>query len=596
MAINQERPKNPFIYSTPDQIENAQEALNLFVDVFKDFHLVESPGNTFIHGARGSGKSMMFRIMRPDCQLIKQEKKGIWDLSYYSIYVPVKNTSLNIQELNILTEKKHVVRLLNEHLMCLYISISIFRELSGEDYTDLGTDFSDEMKSFFEKDFKKVLLNSGYELNAGQEVVGESANEVFSQIVEVLEGILGTFSYYIKRLILSTDSFNYQGPLCLYRNFLSPLISLVNGFSCLPKDCPIYLLIDDADLLSEVQTRILNSWVSFRSTSTVCFKVTTQLSYKTYWTANSNNKIDSPHDYHEVNLSEVYTSNMKARYRDNLKDMVERRLKYISGIEASAEEFFPANLKQEKEYQKLFDKLEEEKGYDYAYRNARLDYMMSLTNKYSYSYAGFEQLVHLSSGIIRNFVDLAFKMFDKATRHNEGKGVNHIPVKIQNEEIRDYANWVHLQLDKGAVDSDLLTPLKVNPHAQLKTLIDSIGIAFRKFLISDTSERRKFSFYFDGEVDEEMMKVLKLGVSEGLFHYSKQGSKTGLGRSHKYVLNRILSPAYDLDPFSFTGYLYLTPKNLTLAVKDQKRFLKYIDDRIAGGDVESEENQLEIDF
>ena len=37
-----------------------------FVDIFSDFPAVESPSHTFIHGPRGSGKSMMFRMMRAD--------------------------------------------------------------------------------------------------------------------------------------------------------------------------------------------------------------------------------------------------------------------------------------------------------------------------------------------------------------------------------------------------------------------------------------------------------------------------------------------------------------------------------------------------
>ncbi len=586
---------NPFIYSTPDQIKDPQEALNLFVDVFKDFYLIESLGNTFVNGARGSGKSMMFRIMRPDCQKLKLNKVLLSDLNYYAAYVPVKDTSLNIQELNYLEEKKHIVYLLNEHVMCLYFSIAIFKCLAEEDFTSYKGQFVPEAQIFFNKTLTKLIKTSGYEEDFDNADKLKSANEVFEKIVDFLEDMLSSFSLHIQRMILSPNNLNYTGALCLYRNFLLPLIKEINTFSCLPNDKPLYLLIDDADKLSAVQTQILNSWVSYRSTSNVCFKITTQLNYKTYWTANSHNKIDSPHDYHEINLSEVYTSNMKDRYRDNLKDMVERRLKHIAGLDMTAEEFFPANEKQEKEYEDLFEKLKEEKGYDYAYRNARLDYMMNLTNKYSYSYAGFDQLVHLSSGIIRNFVDLSFKMYDKASRESSEEYLKCIPVKIQNQEIRSYSDWVMDQLDKSIDDKDL-HPLHVSKYSKLKSLIESIGKTFRLYLKSDSSERRKFSFYFDGDVDEEIKEILKLAVSEGLLHYSKQGSKTGLGRSHKYVLNRILSPAFELDPFSFTGYLYLTPRNLELAVRDQKKFINYIEDRIGNGDIETEENQYEIDF
>lgn len=582
---------NPFIYSTPDQIEDPVQALNLFVDVFKDFYLIESLGNTFINGARGSGKSMMFRIMRPDCQKHKLQKT-LQELNYYAIYIPIKDTSLNIQELEYLTDR-HGENIFNEHLMATYFSIAIFKCLSKESYDNNQT-YTNEINNFFNNFFIRTIKIIGYDMPIDPIVDVDNNTDAFSFVVDILEDILQSFSTYIQRLSLGAENLVYSGPLCLYRNFLFPIIKEIQKLSFLPKGKPLYLLVDDADLLNYAQTKILNSWVSFRTTSTVCFKITTQLNYKTYYTT-SINRIDSPHDYHEINFSDIYTSNLKGRYRGNIKDMIEKRLKYIADITTTAEEFFPSNKKQEVEYKKLFDKLEEKMGYDFAYRNARSDYMLALKNKYTYSYSGFDQLVHLSSGIIRNFIDMSFKMFDKALRENSNKMIDCIPVAIQDAEVIDYSNWVLSQLDKS-IDDKKLHPLQVNKYRCLKKLINSLGKAFRIFLESDTSERRKFSFYYDGEVTDEIKDVLKLGVSEGLFHYSTHGSKTGLGRSHKYVLNRILSPVYQLDPFSFSGYLYLTPERIEQAIHDEKRFISYIKDRVKNKDDEEERKQLEIDF
>src|SRR4051812_13556402 len=125
MSEAKERTPNPFIYSTPDQIKEPEKALSLFVDVFKDFYSIESIGNTFIHGPRGSGKSMMFRIMKPDCQKMRLGRK-LSELNYYAVYVPVKDTSLNISELEYLTGK-HGENIYNEHLMTVYFLLAIFK-------------------------------------------------------------------------------------------------------------------------------------------------------------------------------------------------------------------------------------------------------------------------------------------------------------------------------------------------------------------------------------------------------------------------------------------------------------------------------------
>jgi hypothetical protein len=588
--------ENPFKYSTPDQIEDPQKAINLFVDVFKDFYLIESTGNTFINGPRGSGKSMMFRIMKPDCQRIRLGK-DLNDLKYFAAYIPIKDKALDLEELNYI-KGIHGEYILNEHLMTTYFAIAIFKCLAQQDYSNYDQSKIDVL-NFYNNTFIKFIANAGVDEELLISIKEDSSiNEVFNSIIKTLEEILVNFTFYIQKISLGGDKLGYSGALCLYRNFLYPIIKEISTFKFLPLNRPIYLLIDDADNLNYTQTRILNSWVSYRSTSLICYKISTQGNYSTYYTSSGNNKLDSPHDYHEINLMDIYTSNKGERYKENVKKIVEKRLILFGGIETSAEKFFPTNIKQEAEIAKIFKKQKVENGYDFAYRNARLDYMLTIPNQYANSYGGFEQLVHLSSGIIRNFIDLAFKMFDKAIRNKTAiTTIIEIPISIQDEEIRSYADWFQEQLNKP-IDDNELNPIIVNNFKYLKALVSSIGNAFRKFLISKTSERRKFSFYFDGDINKELKEVLRLGVSEGYFHYSKHGSKTGFGRSHKYVLNRILSPNYKLDPFAFSGYLYLTPEKLELAMKDERSFSRYINERTKDGpsEHESELIQLELDF
>lgn len=594
--MENKNPNNPFIYSTPDQIKDPQQALDLFVDVLRDFYLIESIGNTFINGPRGSGKSMMFRIMKPDCQKICLNR-NLDVLNYFAIYIPIKNSALNIEELQYL-KGRHGENILNEHVLATYFSIAIFERLYEESFDDYSK-ATEECILFFNDVFIKYITNTGY-LNVTPINIDtyNTPNKIFKKIVNILEEIQDSFSTYIEKITLGDENLKYKGALCLYRNILFPLVNEIVRFSFLPKDKPLYLLIDDADLLSDSQTKILNSWVSYRSTSIICFKITSQWNYKTYSTSNSSNKIDSPHDYHEINLSDIYTSNIGDRYKDNLKAIVEKRLKLMTNLDVTAESYFPGNEKQEEALRVFEDKQKEEYGYDYAYRNARADYMLSLTNEYSYSYGGFEQLVHLSSGIIRNFIDLSFKMFDSAVRKSpkHDRSISFIPNSIQNQEIREYSNWILHQLDK-TINDDHLCPLYCNKYKLLRNLISSMGKAFRLYLESKSSERRKFSFYFDGDVSKDVKDILKLGVSEGYFHHSTHGSKTGLGRSHKYIMNRMLSPIYKLDPFSFSGYLYVTPEKLELAVKDEKAFIHYIKERIEKGDkVEAETDQYKLDI
>lgn len=578
----QQHIKNPFQYLTPDQI-GAREALNLFVDVFKDYYQVLNPGNAFINGPRGSGKSMMFRIMKPDCQIIKLEKK-INEIDFYSIHVPIKETSLDLTELNIL-DQSHGGNFLNEHYLVVYFSIVIFDSLAKEDYSTVTIDPTDIKK--FADFFQTTLLKTGFQ----DEIDVSSAtciNDLFTLIYSKCSEIQTDFIIkYLSKLICGNTKLPYLGPLCLYQNFLLPILKAIREFDFLP-NAPLYLLVDDADELNLTQTKILNSWVSFRSTSYVCFKISTQLKYQTYFTT-KNSKIDSPHDYFEISLNQVYTSEQRQRYNSNVKEIVEKRLKTISDINVDASNFFPTDVHQQEEVKKIFENLQrikfeetkdKQKAYDYAYRNARPEYMVGLKNQYSYSYAGFDQLVHLSSGIIRNFLDLAARMFTSTLiAQDKEQVIELIPIGIQNKEINQYSYALLSNEFEKLLDDLSLDHEKLNKHKKLRNLIDSLGKAFRIILESNSSERRKFAFYFDNEISDELREILKLGVVYGYFHTATLASKSGLGRSKLYILNRMLAPYFKLDPMSFSGYLHLTSHLLNMAILNQKGFLKKISDK-----------------
>lgn len=592
--------KNPFQYLTPEQIE-AKEALNLFVDVFKDYYQVLSPGNTFINGPRGSGKSMMFRIMRPDCQIIKYKKK-LHQIDFYSVHVPIKETSLNITELQIL-DNKHGGNFLNEHYLVVYLSIILFSSLSKEDYSAYTNDYKYVVDYY--KNFTKILLKTGWQ---GEITPIESLltiSEIFNSISNLCSELQTEFIInYLSKLICSNDNLPYNGPLCLYMNFLLPLIKDLRRLNFLP-NAPLYLLIDDADELNLTQTKILNSWVSHRTSREVCYKITTQLKYLTYFTSRGS-KIDTPHDYFEINLNQVYTSEQRERYLSNVRSIVEKRLKIISNIDVKAIEFFPENEKQKLEIEEIYNKLKQDeflrtknksKAMDYAYRNARPNYMKDLPNRYAYSYAGFDQLVNLSSGIIRNFLDLASKMYT-TTINKHGYNVKNIPISIQNEEINKYSEGLlSSEFDKLLDDKNLSSDIsELNKHKKLRNLIESVGKSFRVVLLSNSTERRKFSFYFDGDASEEVKAVLKLGVVYGYFHTSTLGSKSGLGRAKLYVLNRMLAPYYKLDPLSFSGYMYLTPPMLELATSNPNAFVKRVESKDYDFDKNGQDFQLELNF
>ncbi len=568
---------NPFAVQTPEDI-TATRIVSLFVDVFADFFQILSPGHTFLNGPRGSGKSMMFRYLEPDCQVLAKHC-NLRELPFFGVYVAIKNTELKLTEFSRLTDK-HAEIALSEHFLVTFIAVKCFSSLLKAGIDDVDGTSALAFRNFYEGHFSERLKWSGC-----SEVPPLSPNATLEEMLlgarDLFSSYYVTASTYLKKLALSAEILPYEGPLLGYLDFLLPVLKELKEFAFMP-DGPIYLLIDDADNLNLVQTQILNGWVSSRTSATVSLKISTQLSYKTYLTA-TRQLIAAPHDFNEIHISAVYTS-QKDRYRLRVAQIVERRLEQ-DGIYKSVHEFFPPYAKQETEVTEIASKLIADweatgrgnRARDDAARYARPNYIRSLQGMSksgsTYRYAGFDQLVHLSSGIVRYFLEAASAMFGHMLSRNDGQLIEFIEPAIQDKIARDEANrfffgdFEQIETAEGG-SGDRVVLLKY-----LRNLIRALGGMFHAILISDAAERRVFSIALTDERDDEVLKVLKMGVQYGYFHESSIGNKEGTGRVRLFIMSRRLAPVFTLDPSSFAGYKFITTAALRLAMTAPKTFL-----------------------
>jgi hypothetical protein len=112
-------------------------------------------------------------------------------------------------------------------------------------------------------------------------------------------------------------------------------------------------------------------------------------------------------------------------------------------------------------------------------------------------------------------------------------------------------------------------------YVRLENLITAMGKTFFNILTDKKrSERRVFSIALSDRPDDEIQRVLDLGVQEGYFYRTTIGTKTGHGRTARYVLSRRLAPYFSLDPTSFSGYLFVTSDNLRRAMLTRNALLR----------------------
>lgn len=568
-------PANPFKVFTPESM-SANDVHALFVHPFTDFNKIHEPGHTMVHGPRGCGKSMIFRYLLPDCQCLATDQK-LDSISFLAFLVSIKNTVPNLTEFRRL-EDKHAEFILNEHLLVIFSATKVFQSLSLLDLPETSSTFS-EARHFFDEVFSRRLRSSGG--NAPHLADDcKSAQDVFRVIMETCDGLYAEVVQYARRLAFITgDAVPYTSALCGYTDFLLPLLSSLRSLSFFPT-APVYLLIDDADYLSHPQTMALNSWISTRTQGEISIKVSTQLRYKTYQTP-SGLPIQAPHDYQSINIADIYTTK-RGRYLNRLEEIIRRRLS-TAGISATPSQFFPADEAQEQAIANMAEKIkadwhQQKRGYrarDDAIRYARPEYIRSLGGKSksrsTYSYSGFEHLVHISSGLVRYFLEPAAVMFDEQKSSRPSESVTEIAPAIQNQVVRNEAN--HLMFSE-------FSRIRIQGEAQksemdkLFNLLNWLGGTFFLKLVSNDAERRVFSVALSGNPDPEVVKIFEHGVRYAYFHRSSIGNKDGTGRTQLYVLTRRLAPYFNLDPTTFAGYLWTTSDILLQAMENPEPVLR----------------------
>ncbi len=618
---------NPFAVLTPDGLEveltDAKVIHKLFVNVFEDFRTIPQQGHVFINGPRGSGKSMMFRFMLPDCQLIDNNVSEYNKLKYFSIHIPIKLTSINNPEFDLVKNSGDII--FNEHVLTIYFLDIIFDSFTKLDFSNIDSkeELTKEIIVFYNEVFLWRLKLSGWRRDEDYIFEPKSPEAAFKLLNKICNQLFLESLGFLKRNAqsrrssINKESLAYTGPLCDYLTFLFPIIKELKKISIFPSDKPFFLLVDDADNLTETQTIILNTWVSYRTNSDVSLKISTQLNYKTYNTFYGTN-IDSPHDYYDVNILTTYSSS-KDVYNKRIRQIVERRLQnfYNTEEDISPDLFFPQDEKQvlaiENEKKIIRETFEKEgRGYresDDVLRYAVPNYIRRLSgaskNLNNYSYSGFDQLVSISSGIVRYFLTPAAKMFNTTFAKLKTEDViitpqdiKFIPPNIQSDTIKDYSTeqlfkeYKKLEKDLQKIKTDTNYLSKVE---KLRNLIESLGTIFHEYLISDRSERRVFSFAISDKVTKELQDVLDFGVELGYFQAASIGKKRGSGRTTLYILTRILAPYFKLDPNSFAGYKFFTSARLHIAIKNPDTFREQMKSLTEKAE-EAEDQQQTIDF
>lgn len=567
---------NPFFVYSPEQ-QSPEKFKETFVKETTYINTLEAPIDVFIEGWRGSGKSSLLNYMEFSHQLcyydynlkeyFNQPKN-----KYFGIMVHVVDDLLKTDKFDLLLTNNLDNEVFVKNLCFGDVILTILYKIN-ETFLNVK-----EMVEFINH------INSQEFLSFFSHMYGQT-NEI-----DVRSGISN--SEYMKQLsslflIKRKEIADYtldklQMKDVKYEKTLVDLRFLLDYLKNLKKimdkdDFTFYILIDNADELTLLIQRCINELILHRTHDKFAIKIAVRKG--SIWNMNpleSHQKLQAPHDYIHLDVDELYSTKHEVYY-SRIRDIATKRL-VSEGYNIPLEEFFPESTSEAELLNKIKADLRERYSLEYDEKfslvrknfdaQSKNDYITNRVSKYAQaelfrrlkktkkSYAGFENIVHLSSGIIRQFLDLTSSMYEEERKRRGDSPVLKISLKSQNTVVTNYADEMMTNLEKlqtGAIKEGDLQSAEL--YKKLYNLIEALGNYYKTRLNDpDMKENRVFTFTLkDPNTDIEVQKVLEIGVNMNYFQSYWYSTKIGIGKYRGYAFNRRLCPRFSIDHTSFRG-------------------------------------------
>lgn len=533
--------KNPFEYEAANNLR-PDDIIDYYIEDYNFSRFIQSTKNIFLIGERGSGKTMALLYNSFPIQHKIAQKTGKISYSKIGIHIPC-NTPLFMKAEYLLIDDEYKKAIINEHYLVLSILYAIANTLNA---------ISEIVE---ETDSQKDTLYAEIEYIWDIKLDRNSS------------GFFKAIESYVKRENASTqrkiNSYNsdafYESALSFSSSVLPFLQLLRDNIVCL-SESHFLLMIDDAHDMNDYQNKALNSWIAYRDHSLFSFKVATVKVDRPTMITTTGGTILEGHDFVTVDMEQAY-QNQDTDFYKLSKKIIERRLQRV-GLDVTAEQFFPVNpeLKTDLEKCKEIARVEGISKYgkenkkavnDYVYKYHRALYFKDRQAKANRPpYSGFETIVDISTGVVRNLLDPCYWMYDSVL-NSEKKEIKEIPPSIQSAIIveRSQRLWVTL---KNGLDK-MVNSCTVEDSDRINRLFDNLMALFSKRLMLEISEPRAivFSISQRESCPTEYLAILKLLkiAQKAQYIYTRLGNAKEKGKQEVYyVPNRMLFPNLGLDP------------------------------------------------
>ena len=574
--------QNPFEYEAANNLSH-EDIIDFYIEDFNFSRFIQSTKNIFLIGERGSGKTMALLYNSFLIQYAIEKKKGQISFEKIGIHIPC-NTPLFMKKEYLLIPDDYKKAIICEHYLVLSILYSIANTLNEIDEIVSGTNEVEESL------YDEIEYIWDIQLD-------RTSKTFYSAIMKFVNREAIT----TQRKINAFDSDSFYENALSFSSSVLPFLQMLREIKLL-SETHFLLMIDDAHDMNEYQIKALNSWIAYRDHSLFSFKVATVKVDRPTRITSTGGSILEGHDFITVDMEQAYQNEETDFYKLS-KRIVEKRLQRI-GITDTAEEFFPMNSSMKKDLEKCreeakrmgIEKYGEEKKKsvsDFIYKYQRAIYFRNRNDKANKPpYSGFETIVDISTGVVRNLLDPCYWMYD-SVMNTEKSNISYIAPQIQTNIIieRSQRMWDTLQsgLDK------VVNNCNSEDAKHILDLFKNLMALFSQRLKMDISEPRAIVFSIsqtDAFPDKytSIISLLKI-AQRAQYLYTRMGVAKDKGKQETYyVLNRLLFPFYGLDPHGQYARVSLKTTDLyNAAFHNQSIPMDSFNDK-------NEPNQLRLDY
>lgn len=565
--------KNPFEFDAAPNIEPRQ-MVQWFISQHNYSRFVGSSKNVIINGERGSGKSMMLMYYSLTYQKIREDVSGAKrseDNNTIGIYVPCVTPLHRKQDYLLLRED--LQEYYSEQVFVLSIAARIAKEFIDSS-VQISPAEGEAMVSEFESIFS-AKANDG-------ETAFHFLRRVCREKLRNVQVIVGGSHQLPDNYLFDT-----------FYDVILPILEEVRNLKSNGQR-HISLMFDDVQNLNSTQKRLLNSWIGYRDNSLFSIKAAIAGVRQHDFSTNHGSALLEGHDYIVLDLQKPFQSR-DSDFEKFLNQVIKKRLAG-SGIKADPSDFFRVSPQFVKDLQNAKSTAEiqaTDRGYkkgtkqftDFVYKKNRAIYFakraQDKANKPPYS--GLDTLQHLSTGVIRNFLQPAFYMFEKQVDESPSKVPSFITPEIQRSVILEQSDNLWKLLSEGL--SKKVANCTLEDQQRLNRLYEKLGEHFRDRLLSDISEPRVLVFVVSDRNHPhwaDLQRLFNIAEAAQLLYTRVGTSKAGGGRETYYVPNRMLWPRYGLDVHGQHGRASLKVGDLWAAACENTRIPLVSEEKTSG--------------